>query len=121
MLILVLLLGTALLITTVGWMRATESIQLGEDAPARFDGCTFDGNTLVLRYSYGANQMVAPSVDTRQQDKIVVKLDTEVGDGMTVAIGLAGRAKFLVYGADGDTTIEYTDGKRLTCDEPRAS
>lgn len=116
--ILVLLLATALLVTTLGWIRATDRFQIVEDAPARFEGCTFDGNRLVLRYAFGANQLVAPSMDTRHRDRIIVELGREVGEGPTVAIGLGGQAEFSVYGADENTVIEYPDGERLKCEQP---
>jgi len=115
--VLVLLLATALAVTTLGWIRASDNLQLGEDAPARFDDCTFDGGKLILKYSYGANQLVAPSVDTRHGDRIVVELSTKVGEGVTPAIGLYGQAEFLMFGSDETPpVVEYPDGQRLKCE-----
>lgn len=114
--LLIVLLGLALLVTTVGWLRASDRIQIAEDKPQRFEGCTFDGQQLVLDYMYGVGQLIAPTVDTRPGDKIVVSLETEKDDGDRIMIGLGGRAEFTVNGFDLETPIEYEDGARLDCD-----
>lgn len=115
-LVLILLLTLALLITTVGWLRASDRIQIAEDKPQRFESCTFDGQQLVLGYMYGVGELTAPTVDQRPDDKIVVSLETEVDDGMHILIGLLGRAEFTIHGSDLDTPIEYADGAHLDCD-----
>jgi hypothetical protein len=101
------LLLVGVLVTSVGWYRSahTSTVQ-------HFDTCSFDGTTRVLTYSYGANQMVSPRVDTRGRD-VIVALETTVGDGPTPAIGLSGQARFATFG--GQQTVRYPDGERLDC------
>jgi hypothetical protein len=106
------LLALGLLVTSVGWYRSASAGDY-----QRFDSCSFDGTTLVLSYSYGANQMISPSVDTRGPD-VVVALESEVGEGPTPAIALHGEARFVMFGAQ--TTIRYPDGQALNC-SPRGS
>lgn len=101
------LLTVGVLVTSVGWYRSAHA-----STAQHFDGCSFDGRTLVLTYSYGANQMVSPRVDTRGRD-VVVSLDTKVGNGPTPAIGLSGEARFAVFG--GQHTVRYPDGEGLDC------
>ncbi|KAA1421587.1 hypothetical protein F0U44_04720 [Nocardioides humilatus] len=112
------LLTAALVVTTVGWIRSSDSVRLGEDKPARFDSCTFDGSLLVLRWTYGVSELVAPSVDTRPRGKVVVELVEKTQDEPTISIGLLGEAEFTIYGGDEGTTFEYADGKRLECARP---
>ena len=70
-------LTVGLLVTSVGWYRVASA---GSDQ--HFDSCRFDGPALVLSYSYGANQRVSPTVDSRGGD-VVVALHVEVGKGST--------------------------------------
>ena len=100
-------LTVGLLVTSVGWYRVASA---GSDQ--HFDSCRFDGQTLVLSYSYGANQRVSPTVDTRGGD-VVVALHVEVGKGSTPAIGLSGEARFAIFGEP--TSVRYPDGEKLNC------
>jgi hypothetical protein len=109
----------ALVVTSVGWYRAAGGgSDLRTDDPSRFESCSFDGDKLVLGFTYGAGQLVAPSIDTRSGDTVVVALDEEVGDGIRPAIALMGSAEFSVFGAAGDTVFEYADGTPLDCPPP---
>lgn len=103
------LLAIGLVITSIGWYRSERSE--GTD-DGRFGSCRFEGSTLVLTYTYGANQLISPSVDTRGSD-IVIKLNTRTGEGITPAIGLSGEARFGFFGEP--KTVRYEDGKELTC------
>ena len=96
-----------LVITSVGWYR---SQHVG--AEQNFEACYFQDETLILRYSYGANQSVAPRVDTRQRD-IIVSLAVEAGKGMTPMIGMSGEARFTIFG--GSRPVRYPDGRALPC------
>lgn len=100
-------LTAGLLVTSVGWYLGVSG---GSDQ--RFDSCRYDGQTLVLSYSYGANQRVSPAVDTRDMD-VVVALHVDAGKGSTPDIGLTGEARFAIFG--GPTTVRYPDGERLDC------
>ena len=96
-----------LIITSVGWYRATDA---GTDRA--FDSCRFDGDTLVLSYTYGVDEAVSPSLDTTGAD-IVVALRVKHGGGSAVAVGLTGEARFAIYG--GHRNVRYPSGEVLTC------
>jgi hypothetical protein len=68
--------------------------------------------TLVLSYTYGANEVVSPSIDTTGPD-IVVALHVRQGGGSAPAIGLVGETRFAVYGAQ--KTVRYPGGDALDC------
>ena len=110
--IIVGVLTVGLLVTSVGWYRVASA---GSDQ--QFDSCSFDGQTLVLSYFYGANERVSPSVDTRGGD-VVVALHVEAGTGSTPDIGLTGEARFAIFGEP--TTVRYPDGEKLDC-PPKSS
>lgn len=103
--IIVGVLAAGLLVTSVGWYRVASA---GSDE--HFDSCRFDGQTLVLSYSYGANERVSPSVDTRGGD-VVASFHVEAGTGSTDDIGLTGEARFAIFGEP--TTVRYPDGEKL--------
>jgi hypothetical protein len=107
--IIVGVLTVGLLVTSVGWYRLASA---GSDQ--HFDACRFDGQTLVLSYSYGANERLSPSVDTRGGD-VVVALHIEAGAGSTPDIGLTGEARFAIFGEP--TTVRYPDGEKLDCSQ----
>lgn len=62
------LLIAALLVSSAGWYRSAHP-----GGGSRFDSCSFDGTTLTLRWTYGVDSRVSPSVDVRS-GKIVVDL-----------------------------------------------
>lgn len=103
-----LLLGLA--VTSAGWALSAA------DAPYvdQVDGCRWDGDVLVVSFSYGANQEVSPVLDTRDGD-LVVWLETRSGGGDTPAIGLNGEASFGVFGGTGGRVLG-PDGSELVCD-----
>ena len=105
--IIVGVLTAGLLATSVGWYRVASA---GSDQ--HFDSCRFDGQKLVLSYSYEANERVSPTVDTRGGD-VVVALHVEAGTGSTTDIGLTGEAGFAIFGEP--TTVRYPDGEKLDC------
>ena len=100
-------LTVGLLVTIVGWYRVASA-----SSAQHFDSCRFDGQKLVLSYSYGANERVSPTVDTRGRD-VVVALHVEAGTGSTPDIGLVGEARFAIFGEP--TTVRYPDGEKLDC------
>jgi hypothetical protein len=104
------LLMVGVLVTSVGWYRSAHSSSV-----QHFDSCTFDGTTLVLTYSYGANEMVSPRFDPRGRE-VIVALDTKAGDGPVPAIALSGQARFRLFGPR--QTVRYPDGERLNCPPP---
>jgi hypothetical protein len=100
----------ALVVTSVGWARSAA------DAPyvGQVDGCRWDGDTLVVRFLYGANEEVSPVLDARDGD-LVVSLEIRSGGGDTPSIGLGGEASFLVFGDAGGRVLR-PDGSELVCD-----
>ncbi len=103
------LIALGLVITSVGWYMSANA-----GAEQRFDSCRFDGDTLVLRYIYGANEAVEPRIDARGGD-LVVSLSTQRGEGVTPAIGLLGEVRFTVFG--GAAAVRYPDGEQLSCSD----
>lgn len=101
------LLLVGLVATSVGWYRAADA---GAGRP--FSSCRFDGDTLVLSYTYGVNDAVSPSLDATGPD-IVVALRVKHGGGSVPAVGLTGEARFAIYG--GHRTVRYPGGEALTC------
>jgi hypothetical protein len=110
--IIVGVLTVGLLVTAVGWYRAASA-----GSEHHFDSCSFDGQTLILSYFYGANQRVSPAVDTRGND-VMVALHVDAGRGPTESIALPGEARFAIFGEP--TTVRYPDGKTLDC-APKSS
>lgn len=102
------LLVVGLLVTSVGWYRSATA---GSDE--RFDSCRFEDGTLILTYSYGANNLVSPSVDMTDGE-VVVSLEVDVSDDPAPAILLHGKARFQVFGGD-PSVVRYPDGKELAC------
>lgn len=96
-----------LAVTSGGWFLSAY-----EGQPQEFSSCHFEGDTLVLTYMHGANERVAPSLDTRGKD-LVVQLRTRQGRGITPLIGLGGEARFSLMG--GPRPVRYADGRELEC------
>ena len=76
--------------------------------------CRVEDGRIVLSYTYGAGQRVAPFVDARGRD-LVVGVEVEgPAPGMVVpSIGLLGEARFTLFGDPG--TIRRADGSDLPC------
>lgn len=104
------LLLVALLVTSVGWaLSAADAPYVGQ-----VDRCRWAGDTLVVTFSYGANEEVSPVLDTRDGD-LMVWLETRAGGGDTPAIGLIGEARFGVFSDPGGTVLR-PDGSEIACD-----
>jgi hypothetical protein len=103
-------LALALIAVSAGWYGERSKAATDQ----RFESCRIDDGVLVLTYTYGANQVVSPSIDTTGDD-VIVALEVEDGDGTTPAIGLSGEARFGIFGRDDERTVTYSDGESLTC------
>ena len=66
----------------------------------------------MLTYEYGANQEVAPMVDSTG-DVAVASLLVRRGSGITPMILLTGTARFDLYGTPRE--VQYPDGTPLDC------
>jgi len=106
----VLCIGLA--VTSVGWFRS----QRADGQPRRFDSCRIEGGVAVLSYTYGVNEKVTLSTDSRGDDGIVVSFSERQGGGATPAVGLLGQFQ-VVVGQDGAAAAQlaYPDGKKLNC------
>lgn len=107
---LALLLGAAAVIITAA---VVVGYRIAREQPQRFESCHWNGETLVLSYTYGVNERVSPTIDTRGDGPVRVALRIERGDGISIQVGLGGVARFLVYG--GPTEVRYEDGPELRC------
>jgi len=96
-----------LLVTSIGWYRAADA-----GTERAFDSCRFDGDTLVLTYLYGVDEVVSPTLDATGDD-IVVALRVRRVSGSAPAVGLTGEARFAIYG--GRRTVRYPGGEALSC------
>ncbi len=100
-------LAVALVVAGTGWYRASAS-----GAERRFDSCRLDGQTVVLAFRYGANEVVSPTVDTTGPD-VVVALRARHGSGSAAAVAYTGEVRFALTGAG--RTVRYPDGRTLDC------
>ncbi|MBO0846791.1 MAG: hypothetical protein J2P22_15395 [Nocardioides sp.] len=99
-------LAIGLLVTGVGWYLAAHP---GGD---RFESCHWEGNTLVLGYTYGTGDTVHAMVNP-QSDDIVAQLRVdEAGSDHTRGV-LSGESRFAVDG--GPRPVHYPSGAELNC------
>lgn len=87
----------------------------GWDASSALDlTCRVEDGRIVLSYTYGAGQRVAPFVDARGRDLVVgVEVDGPAPGTVVPSIGLLGEARFTLFGDPG--TIRRSDGSDLPC------
>lgn len=107
-----LLVAVALVLAgaSVGWYVSSHQGQSG-----RFESCRFDGEYLVLSYTYGANEAVSLDVDKRAHE-VVVTFTTRSDGGIAPMVLLDGEARFRVSG--GPRPVRHSSGERLDCPAP---
>ena len=101
------LLAIALLVTTAGWILSSRGSSSWQSLR-----CRFEGEVLVLSYTYGDNERVQTVVD-RRGGALAVSLHREQGSGGALSIGNLGEVR--LPGVDPKTRVTYADGRPLKC------
>jgi hypothetical protein len=96
----------ALLVTSVGWYLSAHP------GGERFESCHWEGNDLVLGYSYGSGDTVSTMVHP-VGDHVVAQLRVDRADGTQAGVGLDGEARYPVSG--GPIPVRYPNGADLNC------
>jgi hypothetical protein len=95
-----------LLVTSVGWYLSAHP------GGERFESCHWDGNDLVLGYTYGSGDTVSTMVHP-SSDHVVAQLRVDEAGGAQPAIALTGEARYPISG--GPRAVEYPNGAELNC------
>jgi hypothetical protein len=101
----VLVLVLALGATSIGWYLAAHP------GGTRFASCQWQGDQLVLRYSYGTGDQVTTMVSPKS-DHVVAQLRVQEKGGDASA-PLTGQTQITVPG--GPQPVEYPNGADLNC------
>jgi hypothetical protein len=104
--VVVALLGVGLVVTSIGWYLSAHP------GGERFESCRWQGNSVVLGYSYGVGDTVSTMVRP-EGDHVVAQLRIDRATGGASTTALAGEARYPVHG--GPFPVEYPNGKRLNC------
>jgi hypothetical protein len=99
------LLGVGLVVTSIGWYLSAHP------GGTRFASCRWQGNELVLTYSYGTGDTVHTSVEP-DTDAVVAQLRVDEGNGDTSG-SLTGESHFPIAG--GPRPVRYPNGAPLDC------
>jgi len=102
----VALLAVALLVTGVGWYLAAHP------GGTRFESCHWQGDRVVLGYTYGTGDTVSTMVHP-DGDHVVAQLRVDEAGGDHTTQVLTGQATYPVAG--GPLPVEYPNGAELNC------
>ena len=102
----VLVLGIALAVTSIGWYLSAHP------GGVQFESCHWDGDDLVLGYTYGSGDTVSTMVHP-DDDHVVAQLRVHEPDGARPAVSLAGEARYPISG--GPRPVRYPNGKDVNC------
>lgn len=95
-----------LLVTGVGWYLSAHP------GGERFESCHWDGNDLVLGYTYGSGDTVSTMVRP-DEEHVVAQLRVDEAGGNQAAVALVGQARYPISG--GPRPVEYPNGAELNC------
>jgi hypothetical protein len=101
----VALLVLALGVTSIGWYLSAHP------GGTRFASCRWEGNQLVLQYSYGTGDEVTTLVKP-SSDKVIAQVRVDERGGDTSG-ALTGEARFALAG--GPRPVQYPNGAELNC------
>jgi hypothetical protein len=104
--VVIALLGVGLVITSIGWYLSAHP------GGSRFESCHWDGDQLVLGYTYGTGDTVHVMVNP-QSDDIVAQLRIDEGGSNHTTQVQDGEAHFTISG--GSRTVHYPSGAELNC------
>src|SRR4051812_40419267 len=99
------LLGVGLVVTSVGWSLSAPP------GGERFESCHWQGNQLMLGYTYGSGDTVSTMVHP-DGDHVVAQLRVDEGDNHTDQ-DLTGQATYPISG--GPLPVRYPNGAELNC------
>jgi hypothetical protein len=100
------LLAVGLVVTSIGWYLSAHP------GGTRFESCHWDGDVLVLGYTYGTGDRVSTSVEPRDSDVVAQFRNREAGGNHTTQV-LDGEARYKVSG--GPRPVHYPNGATLNC------
>lgn len=101
----VVVLVIALGVTSIGWYLSAHP------GGVRFESCHWEGENLVLGYTYGSGDTVSTMVHP-SGDHVVAQLRVDEGNNSTDQ-GLTGKATYPISG--GPLPVRYPNGAELNC------
>jgi hypothetical protein len=104
--VVIALLGVGLVVTSIGWYLSAHP------GGERFESCHWEGNVLVLGYTYGSGDTVSTWVRP-EGDQVRAQLRIDRADGSQTSTSLEGEARYPVSG--GPLPVKYANGKELNC------
>jgi len=104
--VVIALLGVGLVVTSIGWYLSAHP------GGERFESCHWEGDDLVLGYTYGVGDTVSTMVHP-SGDHVVAQLRIDSSDGVSAAVALNGEARYPVSG--GPLPVRYPNGADLNC------
>jgi hypothetical protein len=99
------LLVVAVVVTSIGWYLSAHP------GGTRFESCHWEGDELVLSYSYGTGDTVTTRVEPRTSDVVAQFRVDEGGGGHDQS--LTGEARYRISG--GPRPVHYPNGAELSC------
>lgn len=104
--VVIALLGAAVAVTSIGWYLSAHP------GGVRFAECHWQGDTLVLGYTYGSGDTVDTMVRP-EGDHVVAQLRVDEAGGDHGTAALTATARYPVDG--GPLPVRYPNGADLTC------
>lgn len=104
--VVVALLAVGLVVTSIGWYLSAHP------GGERFESCHWEGNELVLGFSYGSGDTVSTMVHPAG-DHVVAQLRIDEAGDNHADVALMGEARYPI--SDGPSPVEYPNGKTLNC------
>ena len=104
--VVIALLGVGLVVTSIGWYLSAHP------GGERFESCHWEGNVLVLGYSYGSGDTVSTMVHP-DGDHVKAQLRIDEPGGNRTTEALMGTAQYPISG--GPLPVEYANGKQVNC------
>jgi hypothetical protein len=102
----VAVLALGLLVTSVGWYLSAHP------GGTRFESCHWQGDQLVLGYTYGTGDTVTTVVHPAG-DHVVAQLRVDEGGGNHTLQVLTGQGEYQISG--GPLPVKYPNGAELNC------
>ena len=106
--VVIALLGVGLVVASAGWYLSAHP------GGERFESCHWQGQILVLGYTYGSGDTVSTMVHPNG-DHVVAQLRVDEGDGNQATVALQGVARYPVSG--GPLPVRYPNGADMNCPE----